>query len=223
MTRILILGATGAIGILVVREFLAVQPSPTIVIFARTPDKLPSDIKANPRVVVIKGELTDSDGLAKSLEGVDVVVSTLGPLVSKGPLHPSGTPLAKAYERLIELMMQQSVKRLIALGTASITDPADKFSLKFSAMVLTVSTLARTAYKDVVAIGEAIRSQGADLDWTIVRVPVLTNGQSKEFTTGYLGDSKLGTSLSRAACAAFIVAEVGKEEWVKKAPMVTSV
>jgi len=222
--KLLILGATGAMGILVVRQLLETHSDnpPTIVIFARSPSKLPSDISSNPHVVVIKGELNDTDGLSKALQGADAVISLLGPLVSRGPLHPSNTPLAKAYETLIELMKKYSVKRLLALGTASITDPADTFSLAFSAMVLTVSIFARTAYNDVVAIGKAVRELGADLDWTIARVPLLTNGESKTYTVGYIGQSKINTTLARAAYASFIVTELEKGEWVKKAPMITS-
>ena len=162
--RILVLGGTGGIGPLLIEELLSVQH--TVIIYARSPQKLPESISSNPNVVIIKGELMDSDGLEKALEGVHAVVSALGPAVSRGPLHPSDTPLAKAYKLLVSLMQKGNVKRLIALGTASIKDSNDKFDLKFSLMVTGVATFAYTAYKDVVAIGETIRaSQG--LVWTI--------------------------------------------------------
>ncbi|KAF4572550.1 hypothetical protein EYR36_007058 [Pleurotus pulmonarius] len=220
--RILVFGATGASGILIVRELLAKLQSPTIVVYARSPQKLPEDITTNPQVIVIKGELDDEDGIDKALEGVDVVVSVLGPIVSKGPFHPAGTPIAKAYERIIAAMKQKLIKRLLVLGTASNADPADKFSLKFSSLVLGVSTFARNAYKDVVAWGELIRKED-DLEWTIMRVPVLTSGESKEYTAGYIGAPRIGTLLSRAAYAAFVVDEIQKREWVRKAPMIASV
>ncbi|KAG9223175.1 hypothetical protein PLEOSDRAFT_1088364 [Pleurotus ostreatus PC15] len=220
--RILVFGATGASGIIIVRELLAKLQSPTVVIYARSPEKLPEDIATNPQVIVIKGELDDEDGLDKALEGSDVVVSVLGPIVTKGPFHPSGTPLAKAYERIIGLMKKKSIKRLLALGTASNADPADKFSLKFSTLVAGVATFARNAYKDVVAWGELIRKED-DLEWTLMRVAILTSGESKEYAAGYIGAPNIGTFLSRAAYAAFVVDEIERREWVRKAPMIASV
>jgi putative NADH-flavin reductase len=122
--RILILGGTGAIGLLLIRE--ALEHHHTVTVYARSPEKLPEDITKNTAVVVIKGQLLDEDQLSKAMEGVNAVISALGPAVLRGPFHPSDTPLAKAYSLLIKVMHRYDVKRLIALGTSSIRDPNDK-------------------------------------------------------------------------------------------------
>lgn len=220
--RILILGATGPTGILLIRQALKDYQSCTIVLYVRSPEKVPDDLANNPSITVIKGQLDDHDTLSKAMEGVAVVISALGPSVKKGPFHPSGTPLANAYLGVIEVMHQHEVKRLICLGTASITDPADKFNLAFSILVNGVATLARNAYKDVVAIGENIRTKGADLDWTIVRVPILTETESTGVIAGYVGDGKTNTFLARLGFASFVIEEIEKKEWVKKAPLLCS-
>ncbi|KAH7883949.1 NAD-P-binding protein [Phlebopus sp. FC_14] len=218
--RILILGATGAAGQLLIEQALAA--SHTIVIYARSPEKLPEQTRNDRRVTIHKGELTDETGLSRAIENVDAVLSALGPSVSRGPLHPSGEPLAHAYALIIKLMRRHRVSRLLALGTPSITDPRDKFSLRMSIIVAGVKTLAYHAWKDMVAIGETIRTEGDTLDWTIVRVPLLYNSDSKEFVAGYVGDGKTGMWLSRAAFAAFTLQELTEKEWVKAAPLVTS-
>ncbi|GLB36516.1 putative NAD(P)H-binding [Lyophyllum shimeji] len=220
--RVLILGATGAIGILLIRQVLKQYQSCTVVLYVRSPEKVLDDLKANPAIVVIEGQLNNKDALTKAAKGVDVVLSALGPIVKRGPFHPSNTPLANAYLGLIEIMHQQHIKRLICLGTVSMTDPADKFSLAHSAMVSGVALFARNAYNDVVAIANNIRSHGADLDWTIVRVPILTDSESEDVIAGYIGDGKTGTLLARAGFAAFAVGEIAKKEWVKKAPLISS-
>ena len=222
--RILILGSTGASGILATREALSTFKSCTIILFVRTPSKIPSDISSDPSVIIVEGQLDDQDALSKALEGVDAVISFLGPVVSlkDGPFHPSDTPIAHAYELIIKLMHAHGAKRLIALGTTSITDPQDKFSLKYSAMVAAVKTVAYNSWKDIVAIGETIRSQGSDLDWTIVRVPILTSGNDKGVIAGYIGDGKTGSTLARAGFASFTVQQVDSTEWIKKAPLITS-
>jgi len=217
--RILILGATGPTGILLIREALAAPQGHTVVLYVRSPDKLPEDISTNPAITVVKGDLEDLDAISKAMDGVEAVISALGPSVKRGPFHPSDTPLAHGYSRIIVAMFEHNVTRLIALGTASITDPNDKFSFQFWVLVNGVATFARNAYKDVVAIGETIRGEGAELNWTIARVPVLTDAESKEVLAGYIGDGKTKTSLSRAGFAAFVLGELEKNEWVKKSPL----
>lgn len=217
--RVLILGATGAAGVLLIQEALAA--SHTVIVYARSPDKLPEETKENPSVIIRKGELNDREALSSAMKNVDAVLSALGPSVSRGPLHPKGTPLARAYSLIIELMKTHGVRRLLALGTASITDPNDKFSLRMSTLVTGVAMLAHTAYEDVVAIGKTIRTQGDSLDWTIVRVPILTGSDDKNFVAGYVGDGKTGVWLTRAGFASFVVQELENNEWVKKAPLIT--
>jgi len=71
-------------------------------------------------------------------------------------------------------------------------------------------------------VGEVIRTKGDALDWTIVRLPILTNIDSEEVVAGHVGDGKTGIYLSRKAYAAFTVHEVEKKEWVKEAPLISS-
>lgn len=217
--HVLILGATGAAGLLLIQEALIALH--TVVVYARAPEEIPEEIKYDPRVTVHKGQLDDREALSSAMKGVDAVLSALGPSVSRGPLYPKGTPLARAYSLIIELMKSHRVRRLLALGTPSITDPNDKFSLRMSIIVNGVATLARTAYQDVVAIGETIRGQGNDLDWTIARVPLLSGANDKKFVVGYVGDGKTGVWLTRAGFALFVVQELKNNEWVKKAPLIT--
>lgn len=124
----------------------------------------------------------------------------------------------------MDAMHNHGTRRLIALGTTSIPDPKDKFSLQFGVLVPLASMFAKDAYKDVIAVGKTIRDKGdkLGLDWTIARVPLLTNQESKEFLAGYIGDGKTKTSLSRAAFAAFVVDEIEKRAWLKQLPVISS-
>lgn len=114
--RILILGATGPVGLSLCREALLSIQDSSLVLYVRSPEKVPDDLTSNSRVVVITGQLTDIDALTKAMEGIDAVCSALGPSVKKGPFHPAGEPLAHAYEGIIKAMKKHSVKRLLALG-----------------------------------------------------------------------------------------------------------
>lgn len=217
--RILILGGTGPCGIQLIRQSLELNH--TVVVYARSPQKLPTDISANPSVTVVQGELTDAEKLSSAMQGVHAVLSALGPVVTS--VHPSNTPLAHAYALIIQTMKKQDVKRLIMLGVPSMKDEHDKFSLAVSTMVTCVRTFAPNSYKDVVAIGETIRAADPhELVWTIARVPFLTDREDRSVVAGYIGDGKVGVRLPRPAFAAFMLGELEQNKWCHKAPLISS-
>lgn len=230
--RVLIFGCTGPCGIALTRKVLQVYPSSAIVLYARSPHKIPEDLASHPSVSIIPGELSELDKVEAALsetttdgtkqQPVDLVLSALGPT---GPLHSAAHPIAKFYEALTDLMHKHAVKRLIVLCTASYPDPQDKFSLMTYAIVTTVKVLAHTAYAEFRAVGEGVRASAErnGLEWTLVRVPLLTNGESEEVVAGYVGDGKVGNCLPRKAFAAFCVGEIEKREWVGKAPFISGI
>jgi len=220
--RLLILGGTGPAGLQVIQQALAANH--VLVILARSPQKLPQDIADHPSVTVIKGELTDAEAISQAVKGVHAILSALGPptRVFTALTYPSNTPLAHAYTTVVAAMKEHDVKRLILLGTASMKDEHDHFSARFAAMVSGVAILAHHAYRDVVAIADVVRGEGQDLMWTIARVPLLTSDTKTDVVAGYIGDSKIGTTLSRAAFAAFVLKELEENQWCKKAPLISS-
>jgi nucleoside-diphosphate-sugar epimerase len=141
MVNILVLGGTGPTGIALIREALA--RGHTVVIFARSPSKIPEDISRNPSVIVVPGSLEHEEDIAKAFKHhtpdgghlqIDAVVSALGPPVTK--INPKGHPIARGYENVIKVANEYGVKRFIVLGTASIKDDADKFDIRFQSLVL---------------------------------------------------------------------------------------
>ncbi|QRW10027.1 NAD(P)H-binding family protein [Ceratobasidium sp. AG-Ba] len=223
--RILVLGGTGAMGIQII--YKALDADHIVTIYVRNPAKLPDDIASHESVIVNKGELTDEDSLRHSMRNVDAIISNLGPGTTPSHFpgaHPSGKPLAKAYSTILRLMREPEVacKRIILLGTVSIHDPADKHDLAIWTLVQGVKVTAYDAYADVVAIGETVKKEGDGLDWTVVRVPLLTKSENEETIAGYVGDGKMHTFLSRAGFAAFCLDELTRREWVRKMPMLSS-
>ncbi|KAJ7058029.1 NAD(P)-binding protein [Mycena amicta] len=211
--KLLVLGATGPTGVLLVREALAVYPEASLVLYVRSPEKLPEDLRTHASCTVLKGQLEDEEALGKALVGVDIL--SIKPL--------TGTPLAHAYEGIIKLMKVHGVNRLLALGTVSMVDKADRFNLVYYGMVTSVSISMRHAYKDILAIADVIRSSGLE-HYTIVRVPILSNKESRAVIAGYIGDGKTKnhTMLNRAGFAAFVVAEIEKKEWDLKVPILVT-
>lgn len=216
--RLLVLGGTGVCGVPIIEAALAERH--TVVVYARTPSKLPVHISASYGVVVIKGELLDEDSLSKAMEGVDAVLSALGRRRST----PSGTPLAQGYQVVLRVMQKYETRRLIALATPAIKDENDRFSAAFAVSTISISPFARSATKDIVALGESVRvAQG--IKWTIIRVPSLSASDkgNRMVVAGYVGDGRVGTTLTRAGLAAFVLEELRGGAWVGKQPLVSTV
>ena len=69
-------------------------------------------------------------------------------------------------------------------------------------------------------VAELVRE--SDLDWTIVRVPMLTDDPpTGSVRSGYLG-SGVGSRITRADLADFIYAQLESEEWLHKAPVISN-
>ncbi|TRM55620.1 hypothetical protein BD626DRAFT_416038 [Schizophyllum amplum] len=183
MQRILIFGSTAPSGIPLVRYALQNYPEAKLVLYVRSPQKLPADIASHPSIVLTEGQLDDTTAIDRALNGVDAVLSALGP---SSPKHPKDkTPIADFYAALLGLMRKRGVKRIVLLGTASARDPRDRFAIGFKAMTASVYTLYYPGFNEFRAIGQVFRSEAAKgIEWTMVRVPFLTDGESDACVAG---------------------------------------
>ena len=155
------------------KEYFKVYPTGTLVIYARTPSKLPADIAANPAITIIKGELTDEAALTSAFTSdgrrtVDAVLSTVGPALG----HPPTLPLTAAHRTIISVMAAQGCKRLITLSTSSAEDARDRFSLLVAILVFIVWVIQRNAYNDIVAYSKLVEEECTrhGIDWTVSRL-----------------------------------------------------
>ena len=217
--RLFVLGATSPTGILLVKEALEVIPSSTIVIYARSPSKLPIELSTNKSITVVQGELDEKEKLSNALAGVDAILTALGP-PSNG-VHPADFPLTRAYKMLLALMREHAIKRIITLGTASIVAPEDRFAVGLFLIVKFVKTFYNTAYEDLMEVGKVIAAAD-DIDWTLVRVPYLTDKPNKEVIVGFVGDGYVGSTLARVGYAAFCIEELLHPQWVRRMPALSS-
>jgi NAD(P)H-binding len=88
-------------------------------------------------------------------------------------------------------------------------------------MITLVKTASPDAYADIVGWSDVIRA--SDLDWTLVRV-LLLNDKPKtgNVKTGYPGRNELGTTISRADLADFMLKRVKDTKYVRQAPIITN-
>lgn len=107
---------------------------------------------------------------------------------------------------------------MLICGTPSVQVPEDQFSLKWYLMVWLLKTLVGDAYKEITGMGRAVFALPLDeVEWTMFRVPWLTNGEAKPVCAGMI-QSEAGLLLSRKSIAVGLLQELEERKWVGKAP-----
>jgi putative NADH-flavin reductase len=207
--RISIFGGTGATGLLAVEQALA--EGHTVVAFARTPSKLPRHERLSP----VEGQLDDVEKVSASVAGSDAVLSLLGP----GTKSADVPPLVAGTRNIVAAMSEHGVRRLVATGTPSMSDPADDNDWKVGLLVKLIKTFQPAAYKALVEIGQIVRE--SELDWTIVRFPFLANGPGTDRVKARYVGQKGGLRLSRANAAAFVLQQATDTTYLHKAPFIS--
>jgi len=209
--KLVIFGATGKTGQLLVKE--ALDAGNNVVIYARNPAKI--DVK-NERLSIIQGELSDQEKIESTVKGAGAVLSLLGP---KG--GSKSKPLTLGIENIITAMKKLGVRRLIAISTLSAKDPRDQPEFRARFLVAVVKLIMRSAYNEIVGVANVIRQ--SDVDWTILRLTLLNDKRkSGKVRVGYLGKNELGTWISRANVADFMLQEVNDTRYLREAPVITN-
>jgi len=210
--KVTIFGGTGATGQLVIQKALSAGHSVTA--FARTPSKISIQ---HVNLIVIEGGLSDIEKIETAVKGADAVISLLGPSgKSKGLIISSG------IKNIIAAMKRFGVMRLIATATPSYKDSKDKFQFGFAFGVFMVKMLLKDTYQDIVETGVQITK--SQLDWTIVRLPMLSNNTSKgKLNIGYTGDGKVKLfSLTRSDLADFLIQQLDDKTYLRQAPLISN-
>ncbi len=208
--KLAVFGGTGKKGRLLVEQALAAGHDVTVL--ARTPSKL--DIKSD-RLHVIQGDALDPSRVAQVVAGADAVISLLGPSRDAPPLSVS-----RSTANILKAAEQCGVRRLLVAAGAGVGDPADKPGLVDRLINVLLKSAAKGAYEDMTATAAAVR--GSSLDWTLVRIPRLTDDAGKgQPKAAYLGKGA-GMALSRADLAAFILKQAGEKTYVRQAPVLSN-
>ena len=168
--RLTVFGGTGPTGQLLIQQ--ALEAGHTVTALARNPAKLAT----RDGLTLIEGQLTDPAAIGRAVTNADAVISLLGPPSKPAWKRVEVAPILDGYRTIVAAMATHGVKRMVALGTPSITDPADRREPAFSLLVAIGKRIRPAAYTIMVGIGEIVRA--SDLDWTIVGVPSSTTGRA---------------------------------------------
>jgi putative NADH-flavin reductase len=190
--RLLVVGASGRTGSQVVEQ--ALGHGHEVVAFARDPSRLPF---VNDRLTVLAGDVTDAAAVQAAVQGCDSVIATLG---SHGPAPVS--VYSDGIANTIRAMNTRGIRRLVVVSAAGVG--ADSASLTFTMRAMRRLPGLRPIYEDMERMeGDIVLS---DLDWTIVRPPVLTDGPLTGIYRVVEGNAvPKGSRISRADLAAWLL------------------
>jgi uncharacterized protein YbjT (DUF2867 family) len=163
--KVLVLGATGASGRLIVRDAVAKGYS----VAALVRSKETADL---PEADVIEGDARDERALTRALNGCDAVVCSLGTGVS---LFGEVSLLTEATRSLVTAMTRSGVRRLVCISALGVGDSRGHGGFLFDRLFQPL--LLRHAYKDKERQEAAIRA--STIDWVIVRPAMLTNDTAR--------------------------------------------
>jgi uncharacterized protein YbjT (DUF2867 family) len=184
--HLLVLGATGATGQLVVSQALAAGHRVTALV--RSPQKLTT---TDANLTVITGQPTDQGDLARALDGTDAVISTLGAM--------KGTLMTDTTRALLGATGQGDGRPIVVMSTFA----AARDRLTGAAKTLT-GLLMGAPIKDRAAAEELLRRSGRR--HVIAYATRLTNGPATGASVVPAGTRvSMSDTVSRADVAAWLL------------------
>jgi putative NADH-flavin reductase len=212
--NVTVFGATGAIGRLAVAESLRLGH--VVTAHARNATKMPAGWSGV--VDVVLGEVTDAASVDRAIAGADAVVSTLGPSMDRSA---TGLPLVEANRNIVAAMHAHGVHRFVGNGTPSFLDVRDRRTFQPRVSALIARTFLRRGYDEMIGMSRVIAE--SELDWTIVRFLAPTDGAPTGVVrSGFYGRDRLGWRTTRGDIAAFTVAQLTSDAYVRAAPGISN-
>jgi len=207
--KVLVLGATGGTGCLIVGEAMAKGHS--VVALVRSRANAPDLAGAQ----LIESDARDDGALTRALEGCNAVVSALGTGIS--PFREV-TLLSVVIQALIAAMNRCNVRRLVCITGMGAGDSRGHGGFLYDRLILPL--LLRKVYEDKDRQEDAIRASSPD--WVIVR-PVVLNHEAARGDVRAVTDLSgvHGGKIARADVARFVVDQLTDDTWLRRTPLVS--
>lgn len=208
--KILVLGATGGTGRLIVKQALERGYEVTALVRSR---ETAGDLNGATLVV---GDVRDQSTLREALRGRDAVVSALGTPAS--PFREV-TLLSTATRALVDAMKAEHVSRLVSITGIGAGDSAGHGGFLFDKLIFPL--LLKKVYADKNRQEAIIRNSG--LDWILVRPSVLNDKPGRGPVRALTDLSRFhGGTISREDVARFVLDQLRSDAWLHRSPLVTS-
>lgn len=202
--KIAVIGGTGKSGQYLVQNLL--EKGYSLKLLLRHPENF---ILQNPFIEVVKGDARDETAIHTLIEGSDLVMSTLG--------QPKGEKsiFSDAAKNIISAMNHYGIRRYIVTTGLSVNTPFDHKNerIKMSTGWMYENYPETTTDKQK----EYELLQDSNLDWTLVRLPLIHLTEENFPIETNLQDCK-GEGISAADLAEFLVSQIKDSEYIRKSP-----
>ena len=207
--KVVLLGATGGTGRLIVAQALARGYEVTALV--RSLEKG----RGLPGAKLVIGDARDETTLREALKGQDAVVSALGTPAS--PFRGVSL-LSTATHALVDAMNAEQVSRLVVITGLGAGDSKGHGGFLFDRLIFPL--LLRHVYADKNRQEAIVRDSG--LDWVLVRPAVLNDKPGHGTVRALTNLSGFhGGSIAREDVATFVLDQLRDDTWLHRAPLIT--
>ena len=211
--KVLVLGASGKTGGLVVRSALAEKHDVTVLVRDAARFRQEGSLEGEEAARVVVGDATHPDDVRRAMQGQTAAIDVIG-----GSTPYKQTRLeTTAVHNLIGAMRDEGAQRLIAVSMMGIGDSRSQAPLWYRYLLM--PTFLRGSSRDKIALEREVSQSG--LDYVIARPPVLTDG-SPVGSVKVLTGSVMGHSITRADLANFLVEQLKSDAYLRRAVTVVN-
>ena len=204
--NVIVFGASGKTGTLVVERALAAGHTVTVFVHDATHQQ-----PANVRIVT--GDAQDPTAVRKAVSGQDAVIDTIG---GKTPYKSTDLESAAA-QNIIQAMQAEGVRRLVVISMMGIGDSADQAPFWYEHLL--VPTFLHGSTKDKTAMESKVNASG--LDFVIARPPLLTDDPATG-SVKLVGEGSKGHKITRADLAQFLIDQLSTDRHLGHAVVVAN-
>jgi putative NADH-flavin reductase len=206
--KITIFGATGKTGQYLLSQ--ALEAGHDVTVLVRNPSKLQE--RAD-RVRVVQGNVLDAAAVDDAVAGSEAVLSLLGPSSNKPTFE-----ISQGTDNILAAMRRHGVRRLVISAGAGVRDPQDRPTPLHAFFGGLVRVLSPNVVNDMQQVVDKVRA--SDLDWTIVRAPMLIEGPRTGRVWAGPVSGEMGPRVSRANFAHFVLQQVDSTQYLRQAPAI---
>ena len=198
MKKIVVFGATGPTGREFVRQALDEGHELTAIVRVPTSFNLKHD-----KMKVIKGDVLECSSFKNEIRGKDAVISCLG---SGGKTKPT-IIYSKGIENILSMMGKSGIDRLICISAMGLSTNDQMGFLTKILVKFVAQKIYGEPYKDMRLMEKIL--ENANLDWTILKPPALTNkAKTESYRLGINEHISRPFSISRADLAHFMLKSI---------------
>jgi putative NADH-flavin reductase len=208
--KIAVIGGSGKSGKYLVK--LLLDQGFHLKVLLRNPDAF--QIKS-PLIEVVKGNVLDYDSIHSLIEDCQAVISTLG----LGLPASEPTIFSQSTTNVVKAMNECHISRYIVTTGLNVDTPFDKksskthFATDWMKKTFPISTTDKQLEYDILV--------GSNLDWTLVRLPLIEQTDDQNQVIIDLEDC-IGDKISATDLANFLIEQLSSKTFINKSPFVSN-